>query len=733
MRSFIHAVFVAGLLSLVGCSSVTKTGGGGTTAPVLQSIAVTPATSTLAIGSAPLQFKATGTYSSGPTQDLTSSVTWSSSTTATATISAGGLATAVKFGTTTITAASGSISGTATITVPAPLTAIAVNPASIQIAATTATSFTATGTYADGTTQNITSTVNWSSSTPSVASIRNTFPTEGTALGVAAGTTTITATCTSPCSGITGTAILTVSSATVTSIAVTPINQSIPLGVLQQFTATGTFSDSTTQDITSTVKWASSNTGVASITVSGLATGVNLGTSTISATSGAVSGNTSLTVNAANLASLAITPANPSMALNTSLRLIATGTFNDGGTRNLTNQVTWTSSVPATATVVSNTGVAKGVAAGTTTITAALGSVTTTATLTVTTATVTSITVTPLSKTIAPGTKLSFAATGKFSDSSSQVLTSDVVWASDNTAFATIIPAGTATAVAAGTANITAAFGGVTGTAPLIVSGATLSSIAVTPSTAVLAPASTLAYQAIGTYSDSSTQNITGSVTWSSSMTNVVSISGGGLATGQSAGQATIQAQVGTVSGTAQIVVEASALQSITVTTTGTASIPVQVEQQYTAIATFADKSTQNLTQSVTWASSNSSVATVGDTAGTLGLATGVAPGTSNLTATFGGVSGFTTVTVSNATLSSITVTPTGASVKVGATQQLIATGNYTDGPHDLTNQAAWASSDVSIAVISNIGLASGAKAGSVTITAGMGGATGTDTLTVTP
>src|SRR5882724_10274869 len=341
MRRCVHIVILLGLLSLVGCSSGNS---GGSSAPVLQSIAVTPATPTLAVG-VTQQFKATGTYSSGPTKDLTSSATWTSSTPANASISTGGLATGVHFGMTTITAASSGISGTTIVTIPAPLTSIAVNPPSISIAPTTATSFTATGTYADGNTQNITSSVTWTSSVPTHASISDTVPTKGTALGLAAGPTTITATLGS----ISGTATLTVTNATLVSIAVTPANSSIPLGVLQQFTATGTFSDTTTQDITNTVTWASSANGIASITVSGLANGVSLGTATISATS-TVSGSTSLTVNAANLASLSITPAPPSVAQGTSIKLVATGTFNDGGTRNLTTLVTWSSSDTTKAT-----------------------------------------------------------------------------------------------------------------------------------------------------------------------------------------------------------------------------------------------------------------------------------------------------------------------------------------------------------------------------------------------
>ena len=88
---------------------------------------------------------------------------------------------------------------------------------------------------------------------------------------------------------------------TLTSIAVTPANPTIQTGATQQFTATGTYSDNSTQNITSQVTWVSSNTSVATINSAGLATGVSPGVPTISATQGAVTGSTTLNVQAAPL------------------------------------------------------------------------------------------------------------------------------------------------------------------------------------------------------------------------------------------------------------------------------------------------------------------------------------------------------------------------------------------------------------------------------------------------
>ena len=52
---------------------------------------------------------------------------------------------------------------------------------------------------------------------------------------------------------------------TLVSLALTPLNPSLPRGTVQQFTATGTYSDGSTQDLTTSVSWTSSDTSVATI------------------------------------------------------------------------------------------------------------------------------------------------------------------------------------------------------------------------------------------------------------------------------------------------------------------------------------------------------------------------------------------------------------------------------------------------------------------------------------
>jgi hypothetical protein len=113
---------------------------------------------------------------------------------------------------------------------------------------------------------------------------------------VAVGTTTITA----ARGGVSASTTLTVTSATLVSLAVSPTNPSISLGSPQQFTATGTYSDKSTQNLTTSATWTSSVTSVATISnaagANGLATSVAVGTTTITAAIGGASASTTLTV-----------------------------------------------------------------------------------------------------------------------------------------------------------------------------------------------------------------------------------------------------------------------------------------------------------------------------------------------------------------------------------------------------------------------------------------------------
>jgi 6-phosphogluconolactonase (cycloisomerase 2 family) len=464
----------AGLIAACGFSS-RSISIVGPTPPTLTSISVEPANSTLHVGLTQ-QFIATGSFSDGSNQNITASVTWSSSATNVASINntagSNGIATAAGTGSTTITASSGALSGSTTLNVTSTtLVSIGVTPATPTIAKGTTQQFTATGVYSDNTTQNLTDAVTWHAVNPAVASITTAIGSGGLATGVAPGTTQITATL----GGVVGSTTLKVTAATLVSIAVTPVNASVAKGIVQQLTATGTYSDNSTQNLTASVTWAPATSSIATVSnaagSAGKVTALSPGTVTITATLSGVMGSTTLTVTPAALISIAVTPANASIARGTTQQLTATGTYSDSSTQDLTASVTWAPTASAIATVsnvVSSQGLASALSPGTVTVTATLGTIVGTTQLTVTGATLVSIDVSPVTATIRIGATHAqqYTAMGHYTDLTTQDITTLVTWNSATIATATISNAagtrGLATGLAPGTTIITAALNGIT-------------------------------------------------------------------------------------------------------------------------------------------------------------------------------------------------------------------------------------------------------------------------------
>jgi YD repeat-containing protein len=194
-------------------------------------------------------------------------------------------------GTATITAGPlNETSRPATVTVtPAELVTLDITPPAPSIPKGQSQTFTATGTYTDASSKDLTDQATWSSDTPTVASITS----PGIATSHAEGQTTITTTM----GAISDTATLTVASPVLASVALSPVTPSLLIGQTLQFHATGTLTNGTTQDVTSAVTWMSGSETAAIISSSGLATAVGSGTTTITATHpDGPTGSTTLTV-----------------------------------------------------------------------------------------------------------------------------------------------------------------------------------------------------------------------------------------------------------------------------------------------------------------------------------------------------------------------------------------------------------------------------------------------------
>ena len=648
-------------------------GGGGSPSatPSLTGITISPNAASIPKGKTQ-QLTATGQLSNGTTEDLTASVAWTSSNPAVASITTSGLATGLGTGSTMIQAVKQGVTASTDLDVTAAvLVSIAVSPSGATLDVGQTQQFTATGTYSDNSTANITDSVAWQSSNAAIATITA----AGLAKSVAQGAVTITASST----GLTGNAALSINPAGLVSITIAPPQVSLAKGQSQQLTATGNYTDGSTQNLTAQVVWSSSNTAVASVTAGLVKTNAE-GSATVTAADVQIQGAAPVSVSAPALVSISVTPPAATVAQGLSQQFTATGTYTDNSMQNITNSAAWSSSNTAVATI-NNEGLATSLQQGSTAISATVGSISGTASLSVGPPQLLSITVSPQSPTIPKGLTLQFAATANYSNNTQQIVTNSAVWSSSNTSVATVTSGGLASAIGQGTTAISASYGGLNGSTTLTVGPPQLVSISVTPSSAQVAAGQTQQFTATGTYTDGSTQNITNSAAWSSSNTAVATVNNVGLATGVAQGSATITAASGGISGTASLTVTPPILVSIQVTP-ATVTLPLGSTQQFTATGIYSNNSQQDLTSQAAWSSSNINIATMGNP----GLATAEGVGNCSIQAVFDSITGSAQLTVISGAPLTVTVLPQLTSLTLTEPQQYQA---YVQGT---TNQnVTWA------------------------------------------
>lgn len=314
------------------------------------------------------------------------------------------------------------------------------------------------------------------------------------------------------------------------------------------------------------------------------------------------------------------------------------------------------------------------------------------------------------------GQNLGFRAIGTLSSGPTVDLTKYVVWSSSNTVIAAPLvqlPADSTQNVACltpGTVQITATYGGISGSTPLTCQGVlpptpTPVSLAITPANPTIPQGQPggVQYTATETYSDGSTKDVTATAVWSSSDSTKV-LKAALTATQEfdcvGTGSATVQAVNDSLTPATTTQTCSAVLSSISVTP-ASPSVVAGNTFQFIATCTYSDGSSGQCA-SPTWTSNTTATATISST----GLATAVASGTSTIQAALGAISGTTVLTVTAPgppppTLSSITVTPSAKTVNVGQTITLTATGNYSDGStQSVTAASTWTTSNAAIGAL---------------------------------
>jgi uncharacterized protein YjdB len=633
-------------------------------------------------------------------------ITWSTSSAAVAAVDTSGMMTTVSTGSATITATAEGKSGTATITVTqAAVATVSIAPSPLSMSVGQQTQLAATLKDASGNVLNG-RTVTWSSSNTGVATVSA----DGVLSAVAAGTTTITATC----EGKSGTAAVTISNVAVGSVTVLPQGPSIFQSTNLQLSAT--VRDANDNIVTDrVVTWSTSNLAQATVSSTGIVTGVAPGTVVITATSEGKSGTTSVTVAQVPVGSVTVAPASASIRVTKTVAL--TAAVRDSLGNPVNRGVTWSSINPAIATV--SAGVVTGVAIGTATITATSEGKSGGATITVTGIPVATVVVSPATKAMLMTQTVSLGVT--VTDSAGNVVTDRAVtWASSNAAVATVSSSGVATAVAPGTATVTATSEGKSGSATLTVSAVPVSTVAITPASpdTVFVSYTT---KLTAVTKDSAGNVLTGrAVTWQSNKPSVATIDSTGVVSGVTAGTATITATSEGKNGANTIVSVKAPVGSVTIapkgdslTTTGSVAIGATVKDVRGTVVTD---------RVVSWASTAGAVASVAPATGGGTTVTAKSVGSTLVIASSETKADTASVTIIRA-VTSVQVAPASATLSVAgiaprsSTAQLTATA--VNGPTVVTGRTiTWKSSNTAIATVSASGLVTAKAVGTATITA---------------
>lgn len=697
--------------------------GGSTDAPLdVVALTLTPAAISLPVGGQ-VTFVLDAKLADGSSVDASAIAQWSSTAPGIVGVAQGGQATALAAGSAEIRATlAGKTTSAKVSVVPAALVALEIQPASSVLVVGATKQLGAVGTFADGSQQNLGLVVGWSSSAPAIAEIGA----DGTIVAKAAGTATITA----KLGEVTATAEVSILGLKPVELVIEPVDPTLPVGASLKFSAIAGFEDGSKADVSTAATWTSSAPDVAKFATNGkdgqdgTITTLAGGSAIVTAEFAGLQATRIVTVITPVLQTLTIDPASATLAAGGALQLKVLGTWQDGSSSDLTSSATFAAS-PSGVVSVSNAPGSQGkilaIAPGEAKVSASFGGKLAEATITVSKATLQALAISPAQPSVPKGVTVQLVALATLSDGSIEDVTEAVVWASSAPTIATISSsgktAGQASALAVGQSTITASLDGKVATATLFVSAAALTGVAVTPATNALEVGAKVQLTATASYSDGAKVDVTASASWKSANTTVAEVANAAGSQGQvsakAEGSTTITATIGGVSGQATVTVKAPTLTELQIG-------PINPQRkageqlQFFVTAVYSNGATQNVTFQAEWKSANTNVATVGNSAAGGGPGGGAnqkgrcqakAAGKAEISATFGGKTATTTLTVTDPELVALQISPAYWEMNAGTPMQLQAIAIYSDdSSQNVTFQAQWSSADTKITNVGNAG-----------------------------
>ncbi|WP_196774597.1 Ig-like domain-containing protein [Vibrio campbellii] len=677
---------------------------------VLVNLQVTPALASIPLG-INQQYAAKGIFSDGTDATLTQKVSWITSDETAVTINTEGVATGVRISDSVkVKASLYGIQGEAQLSVTdAVLEQLQLTPKTSSIPEGLTEQYKVIGVYSNSITQDLTGLVTWKSSDESKVTIDE----KGLAFGEQSSSEPVTVI--ASIGDIQASALLTVTEARLDAIQVTPAEETIPKGRVQQYKAIGFYSDGSTKDLTKVVSWQSEQTSYVTLSQEGVATAVSAsgGFVNVVATSNGIEGSAKLTVTDAVLDTLETAPKTASIAAGLTEKFMAIGTFSDGSRKDLTNQVSWVSADIQSATV-SDLGVATGVrpSGGSFLVTATLEGKQASSQLTITNAVIEEVVLTPKTAVIPSGRTQQYQLTGRYSDGNESTITTGVSWSSSDTAKATITPGGLATGAVPGVVSITAEFEGFKDSGELTITQAVLEEISIFPESVQLNKGGSQQLKVTGTFSDGSTREITDGISWSSPNTSVVTVSDSGIVTGVSAGEpVAVVAILDDLQATSQVTVsEENSLVSVKISPQ-TSIVYLGRDTQFKLMGVYSNGEEKEIVEDVIWTSSSANLSIDQN-----GVAKGKREGDATIIARFDKFTASLTVGVWEDSVETFSIFPQSPTLKLGQSIQAKARVTYFSGyEEDVTNEVTWGlqSTDAQgVISINSSGLITGIKVG---------------------
>ncbi|WFO49867.1 Ig-like domain-containing protein [Aeromonas veronii] len=409
---------------------------------------------------------------------------------------------------------------------------------------------------------------------------------------------------------------------------------SLAKGNSQPFIAIGHHTDGSALDISDSVTWSLSDKSLATISGDGLLNGVSAGTITVTATKDNITSNqVEVTITDAVITALQVTPAAISVVTGQEQQLTVMASYSDSTSFDVTSTVAW--AVDSTIATVNANGLLTGASAGSTTLTATKDGIRSNeVSVTVSNAVITSLIVTPANVSVAKGQQKQLRVMATYSNNTSSDVTDSATWVSADATVATVTANGLLTGASPGSTTVTATKGGVTSDQVAVdVPNAVITEITVSPTTFSIHKGEHQQLTVMATYSDSTSSDITSTVTWDVDNIAIATVAPDGLLTGASEGSTIVTATKDGRTSTATANVTAAVITELRVTPE-TVDIPVGQTAQMQAWAIYSDLTTSDVTNSATWSSSDPSVVTA-----TKGLVTGVRAGSSTVNAIYDGIS----------------------------------------------------------------------------------------------